>query len=331
MIDLKEKLIQKSIEAFILSLEIYNKPTIKYRIEGFSFFICNAWELTLKAKLLNDGNSIYFNNKSNRTLSLSDCIKKVYTNKNGNLRKNLEMIFELRNTSTHFIVEEYEQIYAPLFQASVQNFIEQTKKFHSIDISNHISQNFLTLSINVSSLNEKQLRAKYSEDIVSKLLSQEKKILDMEKDGNSEFHIPVATYFYITKDKSKSDMSICIDNDSQTKAKIIKEVKDPNNLYPYSTKDILRLINKTLKSNNILLTKEKNGLKIQSQFTSNDFQLFINFYNIKSNESYCFHFKMGNRFSYNQSVVTFIVNEIKSRPETIIYELKKGVSNSNKQ
>ena len=39
---LKNKFIKKSIEAFILGLEIYNKPTIKYRIEGFSFFICNA-------------------------------------------------------------------------------------------------------------------------------------------------------------------------------------------------------------------------------------------------------------------------------------------------
>ena len=35
---LKNKFVEKSIEAFILGLEIYNKPTIKYRIEGFSFF-----------------------------------------------------------------------------------------------------------------------------------------------------------------------------------------------------------------------------------------------------------------------------------------------------
>ena len=45
---LVSQLIEKSIEAFILGIEIYNKPTIKYRIEGFSFFICNAWELMLK-------------------------------------------------------------------------------------------------------------------------------------------------------------------------------------------------------------------------------------------------------------------------------------------
>lgn len=48
----EEKLIEKSKEAFVMAVEIYNKPSIKYRIEGFSFFICNAWELMLKAHLI---------------------------------------------------------------------------------------------------------------------------------------------------------------------------------------------------------------------------------------------------------------------------------------
>ncbi len=34
----KKRLVDKSVEAFIMGIEIYNKPTIKYRIEGFSFF-----------------------------------------------------------------------------------------------------------------------------------------------------------------------------------------------------------------------------------------------------------------------------------------------------
>ena len=38
---------------FMMAIEIYNKPTIHYRVEGFSFFICNAWELMLKAHIIN--------------------------------------------------------------------------------------------------------------------------------------------------------------------------------------------------------------------------------------------------------------------------------------
>ena len=79
-----KRLSEKSQEAFLLAVELYNRPTIKYRVEGCAFFLCNAWELLLKAYLIKrDGNqSIYYANKPGRTLSLDDCVKKVFTNKN---------------------------------------------------------------------------------------------------------------------------------------------------------------------------------------------------------------------------------------------------------
>ena len=122
---LQSKLIEKAQEAFVMTIEIYNKPTIKYRVEGFSFFICNAWELMLKAYMMNrDGEtSIYYKDNPKRTLSLENCVKKVFTNEKSPLHRNLMKIIELRNTSTHFITEEYEMVYVPLFQACVLNFV----------------------------------------------------------------------------------------------------------------------------------------------------------------------------------------------------------------
>ena len=115
---LYDRLIDKSKEAFTMAIELYNKPTIRYRVEGFSMFICNAWELMLKAYMIKrDGeNSIYYKDHPDRTLSLDNCIQKVFTNKKDPLRLNLEKIIELRNTSTHFITEDYEMVYVPLFQ-----------------------------------------------------------------------------------------------------------------------------------------------------------------------------------------------------------------------
>lgn len=115
--NLINQLLEKSQEAFIVGIELYNKPTIKYRVEGFSFFICNAWELMLKAYLIKrDGEeSIYYSNDKKRTKTLFNCIEQVFTNKKDPLRMNLEQIIDLRNTSTHFITEEYEQIYVPFF------------------------------------------------------------------------------------------------------------------------------------------------------------------------------------------------------------------------
>ena len=113
---IQEQLIDKSKEAFVLAIEIYNKPSIKYRLEGFSFFICNAWELMLKAHIINKhgDESIYYKDKPNRTISLDQCVKLIFTNEKSPLRRNLEKIIELRNTSTHFITEEYEAVYVSL-------------------------------------------------------------------------------------------------------------------------------------------------------------------------------------------------------------------------
>ncbi len=96
-------------------------------VEGFSFFICNAWELMLKAHMINKfgKDSIYYKDNRNRTITLENCLQKVITNEKAPIRKNLAKIIELRNTSTHFVTEEYEMIYIPLFQACILNFVEK--------------------------------------------------------------------------------------------------------------------------------------------------------------------------------------------------------------
>ena len=85
---LSDQLISKSKEAFMMAIEVYNKPTIRYRVEGFSMFICNAWELMLKAHMIRKfgETSIYYTDHPDRTLALTDCIKKIFTNET-NIKK----------------------------------------------------------------------------------------------------------------------------------------------------------------------------------------------------------------------------------------------------
>lgn len=176
MENLSKQLVDKSIESFILGLEIYNKPTIKYRIEGFSFFICNAWELMLKAELLNRGESIYYEDNPERTISLNNAIKLIYPDYNTRIRLNLEKIVDLRNISTHFITQEYEVKYAPLFQACVMNYINETMRFHKKDVSENISQNFLTISASYEPLSNEQIKLKYPPEIAEKLIKETNEI-----------------------------------------------------------------------------------------------------------------------------------------------------------
>ena len=288
MEEIKQKLVDKSIEAFIMGLEIYNKPTIKYRIEGFSFFICNAWELMLKAELLNRNEDIYYSDKSGRTLSLEPTIKKIYSDKNTRVRLNLEKIIELRNISTHFITEDYEAKYAPLFQACVLNFVNEIKRFHNIDISERFIQQ-----------------------------SNQIDVLTQEYDSD-KFAIPIKQNLYITKKKDEADFVIAMASESPNKVAIVKELKDPANTHKYAFNNVIAVVNNRLSKSNIKLGY-KNG------FNSYVLNLFIEFYDIKSDNKYSYKHSLGNStsYTYSERLIDFIINEIKKNPDGFVESLKK--------
>lgn len=320
MEDLYKRLVDKSIEAFILGIEIYNKPTIKYRAEGFSFFICNAWELMLKAYLINkDGEqSIYFSDNTDRTIALSDTIKKIFTNKHDPLRLNLEQITQLRNTSTHFITEDYEQIYVPLFQASVINYATKLKEFHDIDINNYISPNFLTLSLSIDNKSDEEIRAKYSKAMAERLIRERNKVKSEVQAEGPSFSIPVQTKLIITKNPKDADLAVNVKSTSDNNITLVHDIKDPNNVYIYTQKKVISLVNRQLKKASIKLNKERtNGEKYTGKFTSRDFQLFVKFYDLKQDSKYCYHYEIGNRFGYSSKVIELISKEIIKNPSIV--------------
>ena len=54
--------------------------------------------------------SIYYTKKNKKgTIQLKTALGRIITNKIDPVRKNLEDVIELRNTSTHFIIEDYNK------------------------------------------------------------------------------------------------------------------------------------------------------------------------------------------------------------------------------
>ena len=300
---LQEKLLEKSKEAFVMAIEIYNKPTIRYRVEGFSFFICNAWELMLKAHMINKfgEESIYYKDNKDRTITLENCLQKVITNEKAPVRRNLSKIIELRNTSTHFITEEYEMIYIPLFQACILNFAEKMQEFHSIDMTEVIPQNFLTLAVSMNALNESTIRAKYPEEIASKMIETDRQLKTMIDENNQGFAIRIEHLHFITKDKNQATSFVHIDKNAEAGVKIIKELKDPNNTHKYTMKTALKEINRRLQSEGI-------DLEINQYI----FGLFTKVYGIKDNEKYCYVHKQYAQasYAYSMQAIELIVGEI---------------------
>lgn len=312
----EEKLIEKSKEAFVMAVEIYNKPSIRYRIEGFSFFMCNAWELMLKAHLIKKSGieSIYYKDNKERTITLENCLQKIFTNEKAPLRRNLMKIIELRNTSTHFVTEEYEMVYIPLFQACVLNFVEKIQEFHGVDMTEVVPQNFLTLAISMRALDENEIRAKYPEEIAKKLIDTHNQLEPMIEENNQSFAIKIEHLHYITKDKNKATSFVYVDKDAEAGVKIIKELKDPNNTHKYTMKNAIKEINRRLQSMGI-------------DFVINQyiFDLFNKAYGIKENEKYCYVHRQYAQPSYTYSMQTIelIVGEIEKDSENIVERLKK--------
>ena len=321
---LEDRLVEKSIEAFIMAIEIYNKPTLKYRVEGFAFFICNAWELMLKSKIIRDEgeDKIYFPDSNNRTIPLDRCIKKIFTNENDPLRKNLESIIELRNTCTHFITQEYEELYAPLFQSCVFNFTAKIYDFFKIDITEKVPEHFIHLSISTNSLKHEELIAKYSDNIVKKFEATkslvEKSINEIQ---SNTFAIAIHHEYYLTKKQNSNSMVFRLAQEGEESVRILKDLKDPNLTHPLTVKKVVELVNKQL---------HKLGLQIN--FTKISFQDFIKYYNLKDDRKYCFinAFYKVPTYQYSQAIVDFIIEQYKQDNEvgTKIHEyIKKHKKN----
>lgn len=325
------KLVEKSQEAFIVAIELYNKPTIKYRVEGFSFFICNAWELLLKAYIIaTKGESqIYYKDNPNRTISLELCIKKIFTNDKDPLRKNLEHIIDLRNISTHYITEEYEQIYVPLFQSCVLNYTRKLLDFFDIDITEKLSNNFLTLSVKLSDIDEQDINARYPKQIADKLLLSFASIeSSINNEVNPNYAINVVHEYYLTKNKKTATATIAIDNNSPIKGKIIKEYRDQQNLCPFIQKTCLEKVNKFITTNGInFINPSATEEDKKHVFTSFAFGLFNKFYDFKNNPKFCYVYTRNNSptYSYSQLVIDLICDEIKKDPENIVQNLKSNL------
>ncbi|MGN1163283.1 MAG: DUF3644 domain-containing protein [Candidatus Ornithospirochaeta sp.] len=326
-----ELLKEKSIEAFLLSLEIINKPTIKYRLEGCVFFLCNAWELLLKAKLINDGIDVFYPNKTERTLSLSDCIKEIFTNEKDPVRQNLNVIISLRNTSTHFIIPEYEAVYFPFLAFCVKSYVDKLYSFFSIDIKDYIKTDFLSMFVSRIQPPESEILSKYGEDI---LAIYKKKNQEMQNyyscDEGSSIAYRVEVNFVRINNKSKADYSFYISKDeSDPHIKYIDRPVDANISHTMTHNQVANEIDAIIKKQGIRFTPIREPIKTEKNqdphvFTTACLDVLIKKFDLKNNPDYVVKINNGKSivYKYSKRLVTLIITKI-SEDKDIVVKLKK--------
>ncbi|MFV1450563.1 DUF3644 domain-containing protein [Maribacter sp. HS] len=150
---LSDTLVDKSIQAVLAAIEIYNKPDFGYREETFSILLINAWEILLKAKIVRDGlekiESLYIIDKNIeggfvksrsgnfRTISIGKAINTVDID--DTLKANLFVLIELRDNAIHFR-NESPILNTKLLEvgtASLLSYLEMCKEWFKKDLSKY--------------------------------------------------------------------------------------------------------------------------------------------------------------------------------------------------
>lgn len=267
-------LLNKSEEAYLMSIEIINKPTINYRTEGFCFFICNAWELLLKAFLINkvkDINVINFKNDSNRTIGLDECVEKVFTSTTDKIKTNISFIRSIRNKSTHLILPEFDFMLAPAFQRCLTNYNKFFKKqFPDYNLNEKVTP-YIAL-VNPGN----------NEDVSSLILNPANLLLidKLKSELTTDENLVQTLRLISTKKESDADIKYTIVKDCGENAKFINAPKNIEIMYPYTTQEVIKKISESIE----ITLGPSHG------FTSNKFHNICKRKNIKGNQDYCYLF-----------------------------------------
>lgn len=240
-------MLDKSIAAMISAIEIYNKPDFNYREETFSVLCINAWELLLKAKVLqlaqNQVTSLYVrenrqlkgggkskkkfikNNRSGNPMSVSlyeahRIITEDYGVKIGSVvKENITTLAEIRDNSIHFINDDLSLSIKvqEVGTASLQNYLHLVQEWFGPVLDQY---NFYLMPMaffrGFDSVNGETLNA--SEKKLLEYIKNVEKNYDDE--ALSDYNLSLRIDVNFKKVKSGEGIPIQITND--TKAPVVR-------------------------------------------------------------------------------------------------------------
>lgn len=246
---LSELLKYKSLHAMTAAIEIYNKPIFKYKIESFVILFINAWELLLKAILIDreSERAIFYDDKKERTLSITDALKKVFPDSANPQRQNIETIIEVRDSIVHFCIPSIESELSRFLQAGVLNYFGIIRKIGVFIDKEMYSTGFMNFVTYPSELNQNNIRLEYGEVVQKNIKSIIELIKGKEESIKSvEYAIPIEYRLVLSKKSEDGDITISIGKEG-TPTSLLKIAKDINETHPYSSSKVMSIINERLK------------------------------------------------------------------------------------
>ena len=257
---LKGRLVDKSVEGYILSLETINRLSIQYRVETFCYLICNAWELLLKAKILDDAgnnrNAIYRGkkkrNQRRESISLRECLERIIPDQADPVRRNIEFISDLRDESVHLVLSGVPTDVLGLFQACVINYHRRLNEWFGVSLSDrvHVGMMSIVYDLNPSDgdVTGKRLRRELGRDAADYLLRYCALIKNEfdQLQRPAQFSVGIEYRLALTKKPGDADIVLSQSASGGAAVKIVEVAKDPSKSHPYRQKEVVKELQKSL-------------------------------------------------------------------------------------
>jgi hypothetical protein len=253
---LAKALLKKSRDNMLLALELYNRPSLENRMDGFVLCFCTAWEQLLKSILIEEkGEETIFRKSHNakgirETISLRDCLDKLY--KSDNLvRINIERIAFYRDQAVHLLMPEVQGIMSRVFQSGVLNYSTRFQEFTKLPFISSTHSGMLSLVGDLRHPSIATLHSNYGQEIGDEVSSL---IDDLTKEAAStddiQFAIPLNVRLVFARSDEQGNMITLARAEEGIeglkKAIILEKPTDRDKTHPFKESAAISEINRRL-------------------------------------------------------------------------------------
>lgn len=256
---LSQELAQKSVQAAIAAIEVYNKPNFSYREEAFALLMANAWELLLKAKWLLDrgdavdslyettedgsGKKVPKTNRSGNPLTFGApyLAAKLLEDPNSGLEPgchdNILGLIEIRDNAAHFLNKDLYlgRRVLEIGTASLRNYLLLATEWFQLDLSQY---NFFLMPISFYhgfETAEPASRAHYPEQV--QRLLQFLDSLDENEPEDGRQHVALRLETKLVRGKDTSSIAFRWTDDPSAPALAVRE-EDALKNYPMTYREL---------------------------------------------------------------------------------------------
>lgn len=302
------KLLGNAKAAMMAAIEIYNKPTFRYRDECVVILLLNAWELILKAALSKSGKSIFYPKKRRqpyRTLSWQDALSRsepLFRKGVDQLpiKRNLELLGTYRDNAVHFYnAQGFGIVIYTLVQTCIKNFRDFLEAVFEQRLENEITWEILPLGIQppidvVSYIAGTGTKGPRSNSAVRQFLAQLAEAADEVKSAGKDTG-RLMTIFNIKLESVRkigdADVVVGVQKaDGASGPLAVIKTQDPNVTHPLRQKEVVEAI----------------GTLHGKPFSGYVFQAIVWKHGLKDKPQYCWKAREGVLTKYSNDIVPFI-------------------------